>query len=121
MRRTLLILAMTGGLAACGGKGSSSPTAPSPSGTGSTAAIAIQGDGYGSGTFTPPQIEVTRGTTVVWSNRDQTTHTVTSDTGLFSSGSVDGGSGFSQAFSTPGTYAYHCTLHPNMTGTVVVK
>lgn len=125
MRKVILILILSAGIAGCGGKGSSSPAAPSPApssgGTAASAAISIQGDGYGAGVFTPSQIEVNRGTAVSWSNADQLQHTVTSNTGLFDSGAISGGGGFGMTFTSAGTYPYHCTIHTNMTGTIVVK
>jgi len=49
------------------------------------------------------------------------THTVTGDDNSFDSGNISAGSRFSRTFSVVGTYKYHCTIHPSMTGTVVVK
>ncbi len=71
--------------------------------------------------FNPSIITVIAGTRITWTNKDGVTHTVTSDTGLFDSGSVSSNGTFSYMFSTPGTYPYHCTIHPSMTATVVVN
>lgn len=71
--------------------------------------------------YTQPVIEITAGTTITWKNEDQLTHTVTADDMGFDSGTVNAGSSWSYTFTTPGTYTYHCTPHPFMKGTVVVK
>lgn len=71
--------------------------------------------------FNPTNISVTVGTTVTWTNNDAMSHTVTSNDGTsFNSGTIAAGSTFSFKFMTAGTYAYHCTFHAGMTGTVVV-
>ena len=59
--------------------------------------------------------------TVTWVNHDVAIHTVTSGTGAFDSKNIASGSSWSYTFSTPGTYGYHCTIHPWMTGTVIVR
>ena len=71
--------------------------------------------------FAPTRIEVTAGTTVVWTNQDQLVHTVVADDGSWNSGDVAPGATWSHRFDTPGTYAFHCTPHPFMKGVVVVK
>ena len=60
------------------------------------------------------------GTTVTWTNTDAVAHTSTSDLPGWNSGVVAPGGQFSFAFQTAGTFAYHCTIHPGMVGTVVV-
>ena len=70
--------------------------------------------------FNPISLSITTGTTVTWVNNDTTAHTVTANDGSFNSGTITAGSKFTQSFSTTGTFAYHCTLHPEMTGTIVV-
>jgi plastocyanin len=71
--------------------------------------------------FSPSSLTVTAGTTVTWTNNDNMTHTVTADDVSFDSGNITMGSKFSKAFSTAGTYTYHCTIHPTMKGTIIVK
>lgn len=71
--------------------------------------------------FTPETLTVPVNTTVRWNNLDGTTHTVTSDSGLFDSSYLATGSWFSYQFTIPGTYGYHCSIHTIMTGTVVVQ
>ena len=70
--------------------------------------------------FTPGTIEVAAGTTVTWTNSDSAPHTATADDGSFDTGTLQPGESGSVTFDTPGTYTYVCSIHPNMTGTVVV-
>ena|SRR5450631_2323207 len=71
--------------------------------------------------FSPASLTVTAGTTVTWTNNDGMTHTVTADDVSFDSGNITMGTKYSRLFSTAGTYTYHCTIHPTMKGTIVVK
>lgn len=70
--------------------------------------------------FQPSMIVVQVGGTVTWYNAGGVTHTVTSDSGAFDSGNLAPGQSFSMTFSTPGTYSYHCAIHPGMTGMIRV-
>ena len=70
--------------------------------------------------FSAPSVTVKAGTTVTWVNEDDDAHTVTSTSNAFRSPGLDTGEAFSYTFTQPGTYEYFCTLHPLMTGTVVV-
>jgi plastocyanin len=71
--------------------------------------------------FTPASLTVKKGLTITWTNKDSLAHTVTSDSGSeLSSGTIAPGSTYSHNFSTVGTYKYHCSIHPNMTGTITV-
>jgi plastocyanin len=71
--------------------------------------------------FAPQRTTVKAGTTVTWINEDDIPHTVTSSSKLFKSRALDTGDKFSFTFTTPGTYEYFCSLHPHMTGAVVVE
>jgi plastocyanin len=71
--------------------------------------------------FTPMELTVKAGATVTWSNMDDEPHSVVSDTGLFRSGAVDTHETFSFKFDKPGTYHFICSLHPRMSGTIVVE
>lgn len=75
------------------------------------------------GHFLPSSIVVVVGVnnTVTWINQDYTIHTVTSDSGLFSSGLLNHGDSWSYTFTTTGTFQYHCAIHPYMVGAVVVE
>jgi plastocyanin len=71
--------------------------------------------------FLPQRITVKPGTTVTWTNDDDDSHTVASSSKLFKSKALDTADKFSFTFTTPGTYDYFCSLHPHMTGAVVVE
>jgi plastocyanin len=71
--------------------------------------------------FHTQRITVRAGTTVTWANEDDVPHTVASSSKLFKSKALDAGDKFSFTFTTPGTYEYFCSLHPHMTGAVVVE
>ena len=71
--------------------------------------------------FSPQTITVKRGTTLRWRNEDSVQHTVTSDSGVFDSGLFSHDESYSYTFEEKGEYPYHCTLHPRMTGTVIVE
>jgi plastocyanin len=65
-------------------------------------------------------ITVPVGTTVTVRNDDSAPHTFTADDGSFDSGSIDGGGTFEFTFTEAGTFAFHCNIHPSMTGTITV-
>jgi plastocyanin len=71
--------------------------------------------------FGMASIEVALGTTVKWTNRDDVPHTVTSSTKVFKSQALDTGEVFSYTFTEAGTFEYYCSLHPHMTGKIIVK
>ena len=72
-------------------------------------------------TFTPSSLVVKEGTTVTWTNKDDAIHSVLADDGSFNSGSLEKGESGSVTFTQSGTYTYHCSQHPNMTGTITVE
>ena len=80
------------------------------------AAVAI-----GNFTFKSPLLTVKPGTTVTWTNADDIPHTVVSKDGVFKSKVLDTGDKFSFTFAKPGQFGYFCSLHPHMTGTIIVK
>jgi plastocyanin len=71
--------------------------------------------------FGPAAITIAVGTTVTWTNRDDIPHTVVSDDKVFKSKVLDTDEKFSYTFSKPGTYPYFCSVHPKMTGKVIVQ
>ena len=71
--------------------------------------------------YAQPVLEIAVGTTIEWKNEDPVAHTVTADDNGFDSGLIESGQVWRYTFTRPGTYAYHCTPHPFMKGTVVVK
>ena len=72
-------------------------------------------------TFGPAELTVKAGTTITWANRDDIPHTVVSTDKVFKSKVLDTDEQFSFTFSTPGTFPYFCSIHPKMTGKVVVQ
>ena len=104
--RTTLRVALAAGLLAC------SPTillAADP------ATITI--DNF---TFGPATLTVPKGTVVVWLNHDDSPHRVASTTQVFKSAVLDTDEKYSWTFTSSGTFPYFCTMHPHMTGKVVV-
>jgi plastocyanin len=73
--------------------------------------------------FSPATLTVAPGTTITWTNRDDIPHTVVNsdDPRAFKSKVLDTDEKFSYTFTKAGTFAYFCSMHPKMTGTVVVK
>ena len=91
---------------------SAQQAAPAP------AAVEVKIDNF---SFSPTEITVAAGTTIIWTNHDDIPHTVVSTEKVFKSKVLDTDEKFSYTFSKPGTYPYFCSVHPHMTGTVVVK
>ena len=71
--------------------------------------------------FGPATLTVAAGSTVTWTNRDDIPHTVVSDDKVFKSNVLDTDEKFSYTFTKAGTYGYFCSIHPKMTGKVVVQ
>lgn len=130
-------LAATATLAACGSSGatassgsgpaaqasSSSSTMPMPQSTSAAPAAPVAADhvNIASFAFGPAAITVKPGTTVTWTQQDEDQHTVTANDGSFTSSPLITGTTYTHTFTAPGTYAYHCSIHPFMHGTVVVS
>jgi plastocyanin len=71
-------------------------------------------------TFTPKELSVKAGTTIVFRNRDDIPHSVVGGQGEFHSNALDTGDSFSLTFTRAGSYGYFCGLHPQMQGKVLV-
>ena len=71
--------------------------------------------------FQPDPVTITVGTTVVWTNRDEVTHSVVSSEKLFSSPELESNKSYEFTFRKAGTFPYFCALHPGMKGKVIVK
>ena len=71
--------------------------------------------------FGPATLTVAAGTTVTWTNRDDIPHTVVSTEGIFKSKVLDTDEKFSYTFTKTGSFPYFCSIHPKMTGKVVVQ
>jgi plastocyanin len=91
------------------------PLAAAPPARAATHSVQI-GDGF----FSPANLTITVGDTVTWTNTDDSPHTVTATDGAFDAGNLDGGAAFSQTFTSAGTFAYVCSYHDEMTGTITV-
>lgn len=70
--------------------------------------------------FSPNPLKVAPGTNVTWTNNDAVGHTASANDGAFDSGTLPAGGSYSFTFTTPGTYAYKCKIHPTMTASVTV-
>ena len=79
-------------------------------------AVSISGFSY-----SPGSVTVAVGDTVTWTNSDAQAHTATADDASWDSGSIGNGASGTVTFSTAGTFPYHCSIHPEMTGTVTVQ
>jgi plastocyanin len=112
-------------LAGCGGSSNSNSTQTSAKSSTSTQATTTGGAGavtIDNFKFMPPSLTVSSGTRISISNKDSTAHTVTADDAhTFDTGDVNPGSSTTITVSKPGTYQYHCNIHPFMHGTLVVK
>lgn len=75
----------------------------------------------GNFTFAPNTITVPVGAAVTWTNGDDVPHTVVATDGAFRSKPLDTGDSYTVTFTTPGEHAYFCSIHPMMTGKVIVK
>jgi plastocyanin len=71
--------------------------------------------------FSPKEMTVAKGTTVTWVNRDDVPHTVVSPDKKFRSKALDTDDEFSFTFTDTGTYSYFCSVHPVMTGKIIVR
>ena len=74
--------------------------------------------------FCPASRTISSGTSVTWTNLDGITHTSTSDVSsseAWTSGNLGNSATFSRQFNTPGTFPYHCAIHPSMHGTIIVQ
>jgi plastocyanin len=72
-------------------------------------------------TFSPMQLTTRVGVEITWVNEDDEPHTVVSDSGLFRSAALDTGKEYTFRFDKPGTYHVYCSMHPQMTATILVE
>jgi plastocyanin len=89
-----------------------------PAASAQTTATEVKIDNFA---FAPQRLTVKAGTAVTWTNEDDIPHTVTSSNKVFRSKALDTNDKFSFTFTTPGEYKYFCSLHPHMTGAIVVE
>jgi plastocyanin len=91
--------------------GSPPPTSPAPT----TSSVSILDR-----SFSPASLSISAGSTVVWTNVSGRDHNVVADDGSFASADLAGGATYTGTFTTPGTFRYFCSIHPDMTGVVAV-
>jgi plastocyanin len=88
----------------------------SESGAAAGAAVVISGF-----SFNPRELIVAKGTSVTWTNKEPTKHTIVSDDGKFESTTLAQGARWSYTFNEAGTFSYYCGIHPGMRGTIIVE
>jgi plastocyanin len=117
---SILAAVLTASALAAGCGGSDNPT--KPGGGGANVTINITGQN-GTSSYNPSPDTVAVGQTVAWHNSNGTTHTATflGTGGFNTNGVAPGSSSGAIQMNTAGSYTYHCTIHPAMTGTLVVK
>lgn len=71
--------------------------------------------------FVPQSVSIAEGDSIRWVNLDSVSHTSTSDTGVWTSGSLAHNASYERGFPSQGSFAYHCEFHPSMHGTVTVS
>jgi len=71
--------------------------------------------------FSPKAVTISKGTRIKWVNRGAVSHTSTSNTGKWDSGTIAPGDSFSRVFRKAGTFLYHCSIHPTMKAKIIVK
>jgi YVTN family beta-propeller protein len=98
-----------------------SASAPAPAAQAAAAATNAASVSITKFAFSPPSITVAAGQPVTWTNADPVAHTTTSDDKLWDSGPIQPGTSFTTTLMQPGTYQFHCSIHPFMHGTVVVQ
>ena len=98
------------------GSGSAPTEGPAVASAADTVVVAIRDFG-----FTPAQITIRPGATVVWVNEGRVAHTATADDGSWDSGVIEPGARWSRTFSEGPPQPYHCTPHPFMKGTVRIS
>jgi plastocyanin len=120
----ILIFVLVTFIAVCGctGYGKSAPPAATQTQVSGSTTVTMQNFA-----FSPASITVPKGTTVTWVNQDTSDHKIVNDAqgsiaqgALFTSNSLPKGASYSFKFDNPGTYPYHCSIHPSMKATVIV-
>jgi plastocyanin len=132
-RVPFLLVLIAFAFAACGGDGDSDTTvtetasestteepsganAPAPSGD-AVRSMKVEIEDFA---YDPDPVTIEEGGKVIWVNRDSAPHTATAEDGSFDTGTLEEGKLKSENFKEPGTYAYICSIHPQMHGTVEV-
>ena len=108
----------TGGTAGTSTTVGASTTASTPATTGGGGGAKVVIKNFA---FDQTSVTIKAGESVTWTNQDSVTHHLVGDKGEFDSADLAAGATFTFTFKTAGTVAYHCSIHPSMTGTVVVQ
>ena len=124
LTRLIAVLVIAAAAAACATSyGGSAPAAASPSQASLVPSAATGGDSTAIEikdlAFNPATVNVPSGSRVTWTNGDATAHTVTFDDASADSGNLEPRSSFDHTFVGAGTFAYHCSIHSFMHGTVM--
>jgi plastocyanin len=106
--RTISCIALS--IAVCTGLAAAAHSTPAPAG--------IKIDNF---TFAPAEVRIPVGATVTWTNGDDIPHTVVSTDKVFKSKVLDSDERYSFTFGSAGTFPYFCSIHPKMTGKVIVQ
>ena len=117
----VLLLVMVAGCGGATGASTSTSSSPSPAVAAAAATIMVVPDPTTIGTYMPAAVTVKAGDTVAWDFQDINPHTASSDMAVFSSLPSTKGKTYSYKFTKPGTYKYHCAIHPEMMGTITVS
>ncbi len=101
----------------------SSPTPPSSTNSGQTQPTSkTYNVGIQNLAFSPQSLAINAGDTVIWTNKDSVSHTITSDSGTeLNSGIISNGETYSHTFNTAGTFNYHCSIHTSMKAKIIVQ
>jgi plastocyanin len=116
--RAALCLSLMGLAAISSGRASPPPSASSADATGAATPVVVSIRDFA---FTPQTLTVHPGTTVTWKNLDDEPHTVRGADAQIRSDALDQDESYSVKFDKPGTYKYGCSIHPKMSGTIVVQ
>jgi plastocyanin len=120
--RSIVTLLACVAIAGCGSSSSdsaksTSTAAPAASSSASSGGVTIKAAGFA---FAPKSVTVKKGEKVTWTNSDPAPHNVTSDDGTIKSQDFSKGQSFTYTATKPGTFAYICTIHPQMKATLIV-
>jgi plastocyanin len=123
--RSALLVVVIGFLTSCSNSASTTPSSTTPTPNANSVVVNVPntggyGGGNGASSFVPGDVTIPVGGSVDWSNMDGVEHHPTADDGSWDA-DLPAGSDADVKFKTAGTWSYHCSIHPSMTGSVTVK
>ena len=121
LRMFVAIAALTASFGCGSSYSPSAPTTGNGGGSGTAVSIVNGARTMTTTAYAPNPVNISAGGSVTWMNNDSTTHNSTADDNSWGSGSIAPGASYTRTFASAGTFTYHCTIHPGMVGTVVVK